>query len=113
MTAPRFALFRGGQQISKAHSTREAARAETYAHGAIINRAADFPGDEEARSVLADGYEIRPLTDDDPFITQSERVAEIAQRAFGDAKDAALAENERLGIKSYGTVTDPPKANRS
>ena len=44
---------------------------------------------------------------DDPFVTQAERVAEIAQRAFGDAKDAALAKNERLGIKSYGTARDP------
>ncbi len=45
--------------------------------------------------------------DRDPIFEQPERVAEIAQRAFGDAKDAALAENKRLGIRSYGTVTDP------
>jgi hypothetical protein len=63
----------------------------------------------DAHAVTAGRKTMKTATDD-PFITQPERVAEIAQRAFGDAKDAALAENERLGIRSYGTVTDPRAA---
>ncbi len=54
-----------------------------------------------------------PGADHSFFETRPERVAEIAQRAFGDAKDAALAENKRLGIKSYGTDDDPPKPDLS
>jgi hypothetical protein len=49
---------------------------------------------------------------DDPIMADPERVAEIAQRAFGRAKDAALAENKRLGVRSYGTVRDEPRATR-
>ncbi|MBV9539363.1 MAG: hypothetical protein JOY70_10555 [Acidisphaera sp.] len=40
----------------------------------------------------------------DPFIADPDHVADIARRAFGRAKDAALAENKRLGVRSYGTV---------
>lgn len=47
---------------------------------------------------------------DDPITANPERVAEIAQRAFGRAKDAALAENERLGVPSYGTAGTPRAA---
>lgn len=47
------------------------------------------------------------------FETQPERVLEIAIRALVKAKDAALAENRRLGIPSYGTEDDPPKPDRS
>jgi hypothetical protein len=50
---------------------------------------------------------------DDPIMANPELVAEIAIRAFARAKDAALAENRRLGIPSYGTEDDPPKPNRS
>jgi hypothetical protein len=49
---------------------------------------------------------------EDPFNADPERVAEIAQRAFGRAKDAALAENKRLGVRSYGTVSDPKPTHR-
>ena len=49
---------------------------------------------------------------DDPIIADPERVAEIAQRAFGRAKDAALAENKRLGVRSYGTVSEPRATRR-
>lgn len=68
-TTPRFALFREGQQISKAHSTWQAAIAEAYAHGAIINCGADFPGDKEARRALANGYEIRETVTGEPSAT--------------------------------------------
>lgn len=54
----------------------------------------------------------RKANTDDPISADPERVAEIAQRAFGRAKDAALAENKRLGIRSYGTVRDAPRAAR-
>jgi hypothetical protein len=47
------------------------------------------------------------------FETQPERVLAIAIRAFAKAKDAALAENRRLGIPSYGTEDDPPKPDCS
>jgi hypothetical protein len=47
------------------------------------------------------------------FETQPEPVLEIAIRAFARAKDAALAENRRLGIPSYGTEDAPPKPDRS
>ena len=49
---------------------------------------------------------------DDPIIADPERVAEIAQRAFGRAKNAALAENKRLGVRSYGTISEPRPARR-
>jgi hypothetical protein len=38
----------------------------------------------------------------DPFLANPERIAAIAQLAFARGKDAALAENDRLGIPSYG-----------
>jgi hypothetical protein len=37
------------------------------------------------------------------FDTQPDRVLEIAIRAFAKAKDQALAENDRLGVPSYGS----------
>jgi hypothetical protein len=42
----------------------------------------------------------------DPILRNPERVAEIAIRAFGRAKDAAIAELERRGIPIYGTTED-------
>ena len=51
-------------------------------------------------------------TTDDPIMADPERVAEIAQRAFGKAKRAALAENKRLGVRSYGTVSEPRATRR-
>ena len=43
------------------------------------------------------------------FETQPERVLEVAIPAFARAKEAALAENCRLGIPGYGSENDPPK----
>jgi hypothetical protein len=45
--------------------------------------------------------------DCDPIIANSERVAEIAIRAFGRAKDVALTENERLGVNALAEVRKP------
>lgn len=54
------------------------------------------------------------MTDkDDPIIANPERVAAIAIRAFARAKAAAIAENNRLGVPSYGTADDAPKADRA
>ena len=54
--------------------------------------------------------------DRDPILEQPERVAEIAIRAFARGVAAAIAENDRLGVPSYGcdergriTVRHPPK----
>lgn len=58
MTA--YALFQNGKQISKAHSTRLAARVEAYEIGAVVTNHADFPGDVQS-TVLADGYEIKEV----------------------------------------------------
>jgi hypothetical protein len=50
------------------------------------------------------------------FETQPERVLEIAIRAFARATREAIAENDRLGIPSYGgkggkiVVRHPPKS---
>jgi hypothetical protein len=43
----RFALFRDGKQISKAHSTRHAAVMDAYTHGAMLRVSPDFPGDRQ------------------------------------------------------------------
>ena len=48
-----FALFKDDKQISKAHSTREAAETEAFEVGAVVTM---------GRSVmLAKGYEIREM----------------------------------------------------
>jgi len=41
---------------------------------------------------------------DEQLETDPELLTEIAQRSFARAKRKAIAENERLGITSYGTV---------
>lgn len=41
---------------------------------------------------------------DDPFLDEPEAVAALAVRSFADAKRAAIAENDRLGIPSYGAT---------
>ena len=43
------------------------------------------------------------------FDTQPERVVEIAIRAVGRAKDAALAGHRRLGFPISGTEADAPE----
>lgn len=43
------------------------------------------------------------MSDDDPIMNNPEVVAEIATRAFARAKAEAIAENDRLGIPSYGS----------
>jgi hypothetical protein len=53
------------------------------------------------------------IADEDPIMANLELVAEIAIRAFARAKDAALAENRRLCIPSYGTEDDAPEPDRS
>lgn len=54
------------------------------------------------------------MTDDaDPIMANPELVAEIAIRAFARGKQAALAENRRLGIPSYGTEDAPPEPDRA
>jgi hypothetical protein len=42
-----------------------------------------------------------------------ELVAEIAIRAFAKAKARAIAENDRLGIPSYGTEDDASTPDRA
>ena len=55
-------------------------------------------------------------TDADPIRAYPELVTAIAIRAFAEAKDAAIRENDRLGIPSYGSkdgkivVRHPPQA---
>ena len=57
-----------------------------------------------------DPKESPPLTEeDDPIFRNPERVVEIAIRAFGRGKAAALAENDRLGVPSYGSTTTDGK----
>ena len=45
------------------------------------------------------------MTDDDPITANPELVAAIAIRAFARAKDAAIRENDRKGVPSYGGKT--------
>ncbi len=53
--------------------------------------------------------------DEDPIFANPELLTEIAIRAFAKAKDAAIRENDRLGIPSYGSkdgqivVRHPPQ----
>lgn len=63
-----YALFLNGEQISKAHSTHAAAMVEVFEAGAAVRSAADFPGDWSG-TVMADGYEVKPVEerDDDPM----------------------------------------------
>jgi hypothetical protein len=55
------------------------------------------------------------MTDADPIIANPELLTAIAIRAFARAKAEALAENDRLGIPSYGSeggkivVRHPPQ----
>ena len=55
-----YALFRNGEQISKAHSTRVAALIEAFEAGAAVQSAAGFP-DGWSGTVMADGYEVKPV----------------------------------------------------
>lgn len=55
-----FALFKDGEQTSKAHSSREAVAVEAYEAGAVINWGADFSSDMPGLG-LADGYEIKEV----------------------------------------------------
>src|SRR5271170_7282423 len=56
-------------------------------------------------------------TDADPIRAYPELVTAIAIRAFAEAKDAAIRENDRLGIPSYGSkdgkivVRQPPRGD--
>ncbi len=59
--APGYALFKDGRQINKAHLSRDAAIAEAYAHGAVVNLAADFPGDSAARGLLEHRYSVHEI----------------------------------------------------
>src|SRR5580704_5006476 len=55
------------------------------------------------------------MTDADPTIANPELLTAIAIRAFARAKDAAIRENDRLGVPSYGgkggkiVVRHPPQ----
>ena len=51
---PRYALFK---QVSKPHSTREAAMVEAYEKGVVLSFGADMPGDVSGRE-LAEGYRV-------------------------------------------------------
>lgn len=55
-----FALFDGDKQISKAHSTKEAAVIEAYERKLVVDFSADFPGDKSGRC-LPEGFVIREL----------------------------------------------------
>jgi hypothetical protein len=70
----------------------------------------DVPTDAKDRNMTAAPK--TPTNQDDPIMADPERVAEIAQHAFGRAKNAALAENKRLGVRSYGTVSEPRATRR-
>jgi hypothetical protein len=54
-------------------------------------------------------------TFDETILNNPEAITEIAIRAFARAKDAAIRENDRLGIPSYGSkdgqivVRQPPQ----
>jgi hypothetical protein len=74
-------------------------------------RVENAPRDRKDRTMTA-APKTTTADQNDPIMADPERVAEIAQRAFGRAKNAALAENKRLGVRSYGTVGDEPRATR-
>lgn len=58
----RYAIFKDGEKISRGFFTRSSAEYTALAEGYVVHEAADF--DNVSRDVLADGYEIRELTDD-------------------------------------------------
>ena len=57
-----YALFKGEERVSKAHSTKHAVRIEAYAAGLVLFIGADFPGDDTG-TVLAAGHSIREVPD--------------------------------------------------
>ena len=62
LSEPQWALFKNGQQISKAHSTKIAAATEAYEHGAVMRWTGDFtPG---SGIMLASGYEVKEAKHD-------------------------------------------------
>ena len=60
-----YALFKGGKQMSKAHSTKGAALIEAYERKVVVSSCSDFPDHEPMKSSkeLLDGYEIREVGD--------------------------------------------------
>ena len=56
-----YALFKDSKQISKAHSTREAAIVEAREIGKVQRVVHDFCGNTH-RITLVEGYEIREVT---------------------------------------------------
>lgn len=62
-TTQRYALFKDGKQIGKAHSTRLVVATEAFEQGAMVRGSRDFSSDPvSCESVtLADGYDIKEL----------------------------------------------------
>lgn len=58
-----YALFKDGEQVSKAHSTRDAVIGEALAKKAIVYGSPDFIGKQKSCNTcsLKEGYEIRKL----------------------------------------------------
>lgn len=54
-----YALFKDGKQISKTHSTKEAALVEAFEARAIVKGAWDFHPKDGFDNTLCAGYEIR------------------------------------------------------
>lgn len=55
-----YALFKNNTQVTKAHSTKDAAVIEAYELGIVIDYSADFIGDKSGRSLI-EGYEIKEV----------------------------------------------------
>ena len=58
-----YALFRDGQQISKAHTTRDAVVIEAFELAVVGQYHRDMFGDRPTYTALLPGYEIRPVAD--------------------------------------------------
>ena len=58
-----FALFKDGEQVSKAHSTRLAAKIEAYERKIVVSCGTDFPdyGVHRRGHELIGGYEIKEI----------------------------------------------------
>lgn len=59
-----WALFKNGEQITKAHDSKSVVVTEAFERGAMLRGSPDFPGDNSHVTVsLADGYEIKETDD--------------------------------------------------
>lgn len=104
------------RRLAKTQSTIRTSRrlAMNFSRKPNVTRTATSHDRRAGRATEIDTLWIFPAGADLSFFeAQPERVLEIAIRAFATAKARAIAENDRLGIPSYGTEDDAPTPDRA